>query len=181
MLHTSRIRGGIKTVKQAGEILNRGVEKVVLNTSAIENPSIIRELADQFGSQSVVVSIDVRKNFLGNYQCFTYSGKTKTGRDPKAWAMEAEQAGAGEIFLNSIDRDGTMTGYDIPLIKRVSENVSIPVIACGGAGNLLDFGKAIHDGGASAVSAGSLFVFHGKFKAVLINFPSDDELKKVMR
>nr|WP_320161325.1 AglZ/HisF2 family acetamidino modification protein [uncultured Methanoregula sp.] len=172
--------GGIRTVKQAEDIFNRGVEKIILNSYAVENPSFIQELADLFGSQSIVVSVDVKKNFLGNYQTYTYSGKTRTQWDPVTWAKEAERLGAGEIFLNSIDRDGKMNGYDIPLIKKITENVGIPVIACGGAGNILDFGKAIHEGGASAVSAGSLFVFHGKYKAVLINFPSDEELKKVL-
>jgi imidazole glycerol-phosphate synthase subunit HisF len=169
--------GGIRTVKQAEDIFNRGIEKVIINSYAIENPSFIHELADQFGSQSIVISIDVKKNFLGNYQTYTYSGETKTHWDPVKWAQESERLGAGEIFLNSIDRDGIMKGYDIPLIKSVSESVSIPVIACGGAGTVEDFGRAVHDGGASAVAAGSMFVYYGKHRAVLINFPSDEEFK----
>ena len=169
--------GGIKTVKQAEDIFNLGVEKVIINTGAIENPSFIHELADLFGSQSIVVSIDVKKNFLGNYQTYTYGGKTKTQWDPVTWAKEAERLGAGEIFLNSIDRDGTMKGYDIPLIKSVSASVSIPVVACGGAGTVEDFGKAVNEGRASAAAAGSLFVYYGKHRAVLINFPNDEELK----
>lgn len=169
--------GGIRTAKQAEDIFNRGVEKVVINSCAVENPSFIHELADQFGSQSIVVSIDVKKNFLGNYQTYTHSGTTKTRWDPVTWALEAEMLGAGEIFLNSIDRDGTMKGYDIPLIKSVSASVSIPVVACGGAGTVEDFSRAVKDGGASAVAAGSMFVFYGKHRAVLINFPGDEELK----
>jgi len=169
--------GGIKTVKQAEDIFNQGVEKVIINSYAIENPSFVHELADLFGSQSIVVSIDVKKNFFGNYQTYTYSGKTKTRWDPVTWAQEAERLGAGEIFLNSIDRDGMMNGYDIPLIKSVSASVSIPVIACGGAGKVEDFGTAVHDGGASAVAAGSMFVYYGKHRAVLINFPNDEDLK----
>lgn len=169
--------GGIKTVKQAEDIFNQGVEKVIINSYAIENPSFVHELADLFGSQSIVVSIDVKKNFLGIYQTYTYSGKTKTRWDPVTWAKEAERLGAGEIFLNSIDRDGMMNGYDIPLIKSVSASVSIPVIACGGAGKVEDFGTAVHDGGASAVAAGSMFVYYGKHRAVLINFPNDEDLK----
>ena len=169
--------GGIKTVKQAEDIFNQGVEKVIINSYAIENPSFVHELADLFGSQSIVVSIDVKKNFFGNYQTYTYSGKTKTRWDPVTWAKEAERLGAGEIFLNSIDRDGMMNGYDIPLIKSVSASVSIPVIACGGAGKVEDFGTAVHDGGASAVAAGSMFVYYGKHRAVLINFPNDEDLK----
>jgi len=169
--------GGIRTVKQAEDIFNRGVEKVIINSYAVENPSFIHELANQFGSQSIVVSIDVKKNIFGNYQTYTYSGTTKTRWDPVTWAQEAERSGAGEIFLNSIDRDGMMKGYDIPLIKSVSASVSIPVVACGGAGTVEDFGRAVHDGGASAVAAGSMFVYYGKHRAVLINFPEDDEFK----
>jgi cyclase len=169
--------GGIKTVKQAEEIFNQGVEKVIINSCAVENPSFIHELTDMFGSQSIVISIDVKKDVFGNYQTYTYGSKVKTRWDPVTWSKEAEKSGAGEIFLNSIDRDGTMKGYDIPLIKAVSESVSIPVTACGGAGSLDDFRRAVHDGGASAVSAGSMFVFYGKHNAVLINFPDDAELK----
>lgn len=169
--------GGIRTVKQAEDVFNRGVEKIIINSYAIENPSFIHELADLFGSQSIVVSIDVKKNFLGNYLTYTHSGETKTRWDPVTWAQEAERLGAGEIFLNSIDRDGMMKGYDIPLIKSVSASVSIPVVACGGAGTVDDFGRAVQDGGASAVAAGSMFVYYGKHRAVLINFPDDDEFK----
>jgi imidazole glycerol-phosphate synthase subunit HisF len=169
--------GGIKTVKQAEEIFNQGVEKVIINSYAVENPSFIHELADMFGSQSIVISIDVKKNFFGNYQTYTHSGKVITRWDPVTWATEVEKSGAGEIFLNSIDHDGTMKGYDITLIKAVSESVSIPVVACGGAGTLDNFNRAVKDGGASAVAAGSMFVYYGKHNAVLINFPNDEELK----
>jgi cyclase len=169
--------GGIRTVKQAEDIFNRGVEKVIINSCAVENPSFIHELAEQFGSQSIVVSIDVKKDILGNYQTYTHSGTTKTRWDPITWAQEAERLGAGEIFLNSIDRDGMMKGYDIPLIKSVTASVSIPVVACGGAGKVEDFSIAVHEGGASAVAAGSIFVYYGKHRAVLINFPNDEELK----
>ncbi len=169
--------GGIRTVKQAEDIFNRGVEKIIINSFAIEHPDFITELADMFGSQSIVVSIDAKKNFFGNYQTFTLGGKTKTRWDPVTWSQKAEELGAGEIFLNSIDGDGTMKGYDIPLIKSVSDAVSIPVVACGGARTVKDFGRAVHEGGASAVAAGSMFVYYGKHRAVLINFPDDDELK----
>jgi cyclase len=169
--------GGIRTVIQAEDIFNRGVEKVVINSCAVENPSFIHELADLFGSQSIVVSIDVKKNYLGRYETYIYSGKTKTAWDPVKWAQEAEKLGAGEIFLNSIDQDGIMKGYDIPLIKSVSASVSIPIVACGGAGTVDDFSRAVHDGGASAIAAGSMFVYYGKHRAVLINFPGDKEFK----
>jgi cyclase len=171
--------GGIKTLEQARQLFSLGVEKIIINSYAIENPSFIRNLADMVGSQSVVVSIDVKKNFFGKYETYTLSGTTKTPWDPISWAQEVERSGAGEIILNSIDKDGTMKGYDIPLIKNVSDSVNIPVVACGGAGTVKDFSTAVHEGGASAIAAGSMFVYYGKYRAVLINFPDDEELKSV--
>jgi len=171
--------GGIRTLEQAKKIFSLGVEKIIINSYAIENPSFIRNLADMVGSQSVVVSIDAKKNFFGKYETYTLSGTTKTVWNPISWAQEAERLGAGEIILNSIDRDGTMKGYDIPLIKNVSGSVNIPVVACGGAGTAKDFSTAVHEGGASAIAAGSMFVYYGKYRAVLINFPDDEELKSV--
>lgn len=168
--------GGIRTIAEMQHLFSLGVEKVILNTIAVETPSIITDAADVFGCQSVVVSIDAKKHFLGGYQVHAHDGKTQTGLDPVKWAREAEQLGAGEIILNSIDRDGTMKGYDIPLIKSVAESASIPVVASGGAGELSDFSRAVRDGGASAVTAGSMFVYYGKHRAVLINFPEDAEL-----
>lgn len=168
--------GGIKTLEDMHQIFSLGVEKIIINSVAVESPSIIQEASDLFGSQSIVVSIDAKKNFFGDYCILTHSGKIKTLWDPIKWAQEAEQHGAGEILLTAIDRDGTMKGYDIPLIRSVSKSISIPVVACGGAGKIDDFNKAIHEGGASAVAAGSMFVYYGKHRAVLINFPGDEEL-----
>jgi len=157
--------------------LKMGSEKIVLN-SAARDLSLIREAADIFGSQSVVVSIDVKRSMRGKSVVYTHSGTINTKLDPVQFAMDVESAGAGEIFLNSIDRDGSMAGYDIPLVKSVTESVNIPVVACGGAGTLTHFQEAILKGGASAVSAGSMFVFHGPHRAVLINYPTQDELKQ---
>jgi cyclase len=171
--------GGIKTLEQAKKLFGLGVEKIIINSYAIENPLFIRNLADMVGSQSVVVSIDVKKNFFGKYETYVLSGTTKTPWDPISWAQEAERLGAGEIILNSVDRDGTMKGYDISLIKNVSGSVNIPVVACGGAGTVNDFSTAVYEGGASAIAAGSMFVYYGKYRAVLINFPDDEELKSV--
>jgi cyclase len=171
--------GGIRTLEHAQRLFSLGVEKIIINSYAIENPSFIQNLADMVGSQSVVVSIDVKKNFFGKYETYAFSGSMKTIWNPISWAQEAERLGAGEIILNSIDRDGTMKGYDIPLIKSVSGSVNIPVVACGGAGTVKDFSAAIHEGGASAIAAGSMFVYYGKYRAVLINFPDDKELKSV--
>ena len=168
--------GGIVQLEQIGRILCAGIEKVSINASAVLNPAFIHEAAKTYGSQSIVVSIDVRKNIFGRYRVFTHRGRIETGIDPVEFASRMENSGAGEIFLTAIERDGTYGGYDTEIIKKVSEAVNIPVIACGGARNTDDFAAAV-DSGASAVAAGSLFVFHGKDRAVLMNFPSQDELK----
>lgn len=170
--------GGIRSVADARRVLSLGFEKVVVNTAAVEDPTLVAQLAAEFGSQSVVVSIDVKKSFLGQYQLLTRSGTGKTGRDPVDFAIEAQRRGAGEIFLNAIDRDGTMAGYDTALLRAVTSKVGVPVIACGGAGKLADFSAALTDGGASAVAAGSMFVFHGKHRAVLITYPAPDDLAR---
>lgn len=171
--------GGIRTLEDVKTILNLGVEKVVINSYAVENSSFIRAAADFAGSQSVVVSIDVKKSFLGRYEVVIHSGKKLTGLDPVKFAVEMEKLGAGELFLNSIDRDGTMQGYDLELIKRVTNAVGIPVVACGGAGNIQHLAEAIKQGGASAAGAGSMFVFHGPLRGVLISYPSSEELCQV--
>lgn len=171
--------GGIRDLNDIREIFNLGVEKVVINSFAVENPSFIKKASDLYGSQSVVVSIDVKKTLLGKYEMHTAGGKKNLKLDPVTFAKQMEIMGVGEIFLNSIDRDGTMQGYDIELIKKVSESVNIPVIACGGAGKPEDFTDAVKKGGASAVAAGSMFVFHGKHRAVLINYPSIQVLESI--
>ena len=173
--------GGIRSLDDIQEILALGVEKVAVNTYAVENPSFVSNAADRFGSQSIVVAMDVKKHSLGKYEVFTHSGKVPARLEPVEHAKKMEEMGCGEILLNSIDRDGTREGYDIELIKQVSRSVSIPVIACGGAGKLSDFADAVKLGGASAVAAGSLFVFHGKHRAVLITYPSVQELEEVLR
>lgn len=172
--------GGIGTIQDIQDILSLGAEKVSINTVAVETPELIRAAADLFGSQSIVVSIDVRKKLFGGYEVCIRGGKKATGLDPVAHAVRMEELGAGEILINSIDRDGTMQGYDTDLIKKVAGAVSIPVIACGGAGRVEDLGAAVK-AGASAVSAGSMFVFRGRLRAVLINYPSIRELKEALR
>ena len=168
--------GGINEISQIKKILNAGAEKVVINSAAVNHPSLISEAARLFGSQSIVGSIDVKRDFLGKYKVFIHCGSRKINKDPVSYAKELENLGAGEIFLNSIDRDGTMLGYDLPLIESVSKAVNIPIIVCGGARNVDDFVLAVKEGGASAVAAGSIFVFHGRERGILINFPSQDEL-----
>lgn len=171
--------GGIHDIETAARILKMGSEKIIINTAATDS-ELLRKAASVFGSQSVVVSIDVKRSRRGEYEVYTHSGTRKTKHDPVQFSMDVEANGAGEIFLNSIDRDGTMEGYDLELIQQVTEKVNIPVVACGGAGTLTDFQQAIIKGGASAVAAGSMFVFHGPHRAVLINYPTQEELKKYL-
>ena len=169
--------GGIRSVEVARIMLQLGVEKVVMSTAAVEDPALVLNAAREFGSQSVVVCMDVKRSILGRYELYTHGGRKNAKLDPVTFARRMEEAGAGEIIVNSIDRDGTMAGYDLKLISSVAASVRIPIIACGGAGNLADFHCAVSEGGASAVAAGSLFVFHGKHKAVLINYPSPSEIR----
>jgi cyclase len=170
--------GGISNIDQVKQLFYLGVEKVILNYSAVRLPSLITEAASLVGSQSVVASIDVKKNLFGKYKVYTLNGTESTGLDPVSFAKQMENAGAGEIFLNSIDRDGTYEGYDLDILEKVSSAVNIPVIICGGASSIEDFKKAAVDAHASALAAGSMFVFQRPHNAVLISYPSQDELKK---
>lgn len=167
--------GGVKTAEQAHRLLRLGIEKVVITTVAAENPALIGELAGQFGSQSVIVGIDVKRNWLGNARMRTHAGIKDGGLEPIAFAIEAANRGAGEIFVNAIDRDGMMSGYDLPLIAGVARAVPVPVVACGGAASPADLLSAIQ-AGACGAAAGSLFVFKGPHRAVLINYPTEQEL-----
>lgn len=170
--------GGIRFLEEIRKILELGIEKVSINSHCAQNRDFISEAAKIFGRQSIVASIDVKRSLFGKYSVYTRSGRNNTRFDPVTYAKEMEERGAGEILLNSIDNDGLMQGYDIELIQKVSSAVNIPVIACGGAATLNDFVKAVNDGGASAVAAGSMFVFQGKHRAVLISYPSYEELEK---
>jgi cyclase len=169
--------GGISTIDEVKKLFYLGIEKVILNFQAHANPSLITEAARLVGSQSVVVSIDVKKNLFGKNKVYVKNGTEGIGKDPLEFALAMQEAGAGEIFLNSIDRDGTYRGYDLPLIKELSQALRIPLIACGGASSIDDFGSAI-GAGASAVAAGSMFVFQRPHNAVLISYPSRKDLKE---
>lgn len=168
--------GGIRSLAQARRVFEIGAEKVVLNTHALTNPNLVEEIASVFGDQAVIVSIDVRKTFLGDYQITTHGGTRKHSEPLDTCLTRMQDAGAGEILLTSIDRDGTRKGYDLDLLHRVSDVVRVPLIACGGAGTLSDFAAAVSQGGADAVAAGSFFVFTGKHRAVLITYPDQDTL-----
>jgi cyclase len=172
--------GGIRSMEDIKTLLGLGIEKVILNTIAAEEPEFVTEVADYAGSQAVVISMDVRKRFLGNYEVVTHSGKAGTGLEPVGHALEMEKNGAGELFVNSIDRDGMMQGYDLDLIRQVAEAVNVPVVACGGAGDVRHLAGVIQQGGASAAAAGSMFVFQGPLRGVLISYPSQEELKRVL-
>lgn len=164
--------GGVRSVDEANRIIQLGVEKVVVNSAAVERPGLVQQIADRLGASTLVVSIDAARQDDGGYQVFTRGGTRPTGRAARAWAVDVAAAGAGEILLSSIDRDGTREGYDLELISAVARAVRVPVVANGGAGSLEDLARAIREGGASAAAAGSLFVFHGPHRAVLITYPS---------
>ena len=169
--------GGITTLDEIAELVKAGVEKVILNTSAFLKPQLVRDGANHVGSQSIVVSMDVKKNLWGKYRVFIQNGTKNTNLDPIEYAKKMEDAGAGELLLNSIEQDGTFDGYDTTLIQHVCSAVSIPVVASGGAGSVDDFLKAVQNG-ASAVAAGSLFVFQRPHRAVLISYPNQADLKQ---
>lgn len=169
--------GGIRDIDDVKKLLAMGIEKIVLNSSAVENPSLIHLAAEYAGSQAVVISLDVKKSLLGKFEIYTRSGKKATGLDPVKFAIEMEKQGAGEILVNSIDRDGMMQGYDLELVRRVADSVTVPVVACGGAGNIQHLAEAIQVG-ASAAAAGSMFVFQGPLRGVLISYPMPEELRR---
>lgn len=165
--------GGVKTSDHIQKIVELGVEKVAISSAAVDSPSFVTEAAKKVGNQSVVVVIDVKKhNLTGKYEIRTHNGQTKTGKCPVAFSQQMEKLGAGEIVVNSISNDGVMKGYDLTLVRRIREAVGVPVTALGGAGSLHDLGVLIRECGVSGAAAGSLFVFKGIYKAVLINYPS---------
>lgn len=173
--------GGIKTVEQARRIIGLGVEKVAISSEAISNPNLITEIAAEIGSQSVVVVLDVKKSLFGKYEVYTHNGKKKTGRTPIELAQQAEKLGAGEIIINSIDLDGQMTGYDLDLATKIREAIRLPMTLLGGAGSISDIGSLIQTCGVVGAAAGSLFVFKGVYRAVLINYPSIIERDVLIR
>jgi imidazole glycerol-phosphate synthase subunit HisF len=172
--------GGIDTLETAKKIFSLGFEKIILNTASFRKPELISEIAAIYGSQAVVVAVDVKKTFLGKYQVYSLSGTVNEKKNPVDWVKEVEYKGAGEILLTSIDREGTWKGFDVELIRQVSEQTSLPVIAHGGAGSIADIGKAIHEGKASAVALGSTVVYQGKSLGVLVNFPDREVLEKYL-
>ena len=167
--------GGVRTIEDIRDLLSRGVDKVLINTRAVEDPSFVGRAAGVFGGRHVAVSIDARRLPDGRYEVCTGGGARPSGIDPVGHAKRMEALGAGEIYLNAIDRDGTRQGYDLALVQAVARSVGIPVTACGGAGSVDDFGAAIRAGAAAAV-ASSVFVFHCGQRAALIDYPAWAEI-----
>lgn len=168
--------GGVTRLDEFERLFKLGIEKVAVNSAAVGTMELVSQASRVFGAQSVVVGIDVRKSFFGRYDRFVKSATTATKESAVDAARRAEQAGAGELLLYSVDRDGTMQGYDIPLVKEVSSTVRIPVVACGGASSVEDMAAVIHEGHAASAAAGSLFVFQGKHRAVLITYPDEQTI-----
>lgn len=173
--------GGVKTVEQAQRIFSLGIEKIALSSAVLHNPKLITEISDRVGAQSVIVVLDVKKKLLGGYEVYTHNGKKATGINPFKFVEEAQKLGAGEIVINSIDKDGVMKGYDLDLIAKVRERISLPMTVLGGAGSLDDIEKVIDQHGVIGVAAGSLFVFRGPYKAVLINYPTQLEKNRIFK
>ncbi|WP_421941593.1 AglZ/HisF2 family acetamidino modification protein [Pedobacter sp.] len=172
--------GGISKAAVAQQILAMGFEKVVLNTAAYSDKDLVKKIAEHSGNQSVIGSIDVKKNFWGKYQVFINDGTKKVDIDVVAWAQELEALGAGELLITSMDKDGTWSGYDNDLIKLVSGSVRVPVIANGGAGNVSHIGEVVKNAGASAVAVGSMVVYQKKDMGVLVNFPDKQSILNVL-
>lgn len=167
--------GGVSSVEQIRRLIRCGIEKVVINSAAVHSKEWIREAVGIFGSQAIVGGVDVKKSLLGGYRVVIRSATEETKLDLDRHVADLVEVGIGEILLNSVDRDGTMAGYDLPLIQRVAKGVSVPIVACGGAGTVEHLAEGVRSG-ASAVAAGSMFVFHGKHRAVLISYLSSAEL-----
>lgn len=170
------VGGGIRSLESIRTLVGAGAERVVLGSQAAEDPTFVRRAADAFGSSTIVVCMDVKPTLLGRPRVWIRGGTRKVPHAPEDFARLMEEMGAGEIIVQSIPRDGAMEGYDLEGVRRVSDSVSIPVVALGGAGSVEDLGKAFRDGHATGLAAGSLFVFHGPHRGVLINYPDRQEL-----
>jgi cyclase len=175
------VGGGIRTIGQIREVLQAGAEKVVITSQAAVNPGFVREAADTFGSSTITVCLDIKKRRFGREQLWIMGGRQATGLDPVDFARLMEAQGAGELIVQSIRHDGLMTGYDLPLIRRISEAVTIPVVALGGAGSLEHLHQAFTEAYATGLAAGSLFVYHGARNGILINYPEPKEIQQLFK
>ena len=173
--------GGVETVEHAKRIIGLGVEKVAISSAALINPELITEIAAEIGNQSVVLVLDVKKSLFGKYEVYTHNGQKNTGRLAVEVAQQAEKLGAGEIVINSIDLDGQMKGYDLDLAAKVREAVRLPMTMLGGAGSLADIVRLVSACGVVGAAAGSLFVFKGPYRAVLISYPDQVQKETIIR
>lgn len=172
--------GGITSIEEIKKVFQIGIEKVILNTILLDNINLLEEASQIFGSQSIVASVDIKKNFFGKYKVYN-SGKQKiTNLDIKDYLKNLEEKGVGEIYISDVEKDGTLEGYNIELFKELIKDIKVPIIVNGGAKDINDFSKAIKEAKVSAVSAGSMFVFKGPHKAVLITYPEYGELEKII-
>lgn len=171
------VGGGIRTIEDIRRIIAAGAEKVVLGTAAVSDPELVKRASEAFGSSTISVCIDVKKKFLGGSVVWTHGGKKSTSLSPVSFAKQMEASGAGELIIQSIEKDGSMSGYDIDLIRSISEAVTIPVVALGGAGSLDDLRSAWKQGYANGLAAGSLFVYQSARRGVLINYPEKGALQ----
>jgi len=173
--------GGIKTTEQAQKILSLGVEKVAFSSATLEKPELLSLLSKQVGRQSVVLVLDVKKKLFGSkYECYTYNGTKNTKQCPFEFAKLAENLGVGEIVINFIDQDGVMKGYDLSFVSKFKSQINVPVTILGGAGEYSHIEQLISQEGIIGAAAGSLFVFKGKYRAVLINYPTKQEKEKIL-
>ena len=170
--------GGITTMEQIKQIFQIGIEKVILNSVLLEDLSLLKNASKDFGAQSIVASVDIKKNLFGKYKIYNSAKQKNSDLDIKKHLQSLEENGAGEIYISSVDKDGTFEGYDIELMKDISKDIKVPVIINGGAKSISDFSRAIKECGVSAVSAGSMFVFNGPHKAVLITYPEYEKLEE---
>lgn len=173
--------GGVATVEQAKRIIGLGVEKVAISSAVLADPKLITAIAAEVGSQSVVVVLDVKKSLFGKYEVYTHNGQRSTGHSPVKLAQQAENFGAGEIVINSIDNDGQMKGYDLNLAAMVREAIRLPMSVLGGAGSLADVERLVGVCGVVGAAVGSLFVFKGSYRAVLINYPDQAQKEVIVR
>jgi cyclase len=170
--------GGITTMEQIKQIFQIGIEKVILNSVLLEDLSLLKNASKAFGAQSIVASVDIKKNLFGKYKVYNSAKQKNSDLDIKKYLESLEENGAGEIYISSVDKDGTFEGYDIELMKDITKDIKVPVIINGGAKEISDFSRAIKECGVSAVSAGSMFVFNGPHKAVLITYPEYEKLEQ---
>lgn len=171
--------GAIRSVADARQLLRLGIEKVMVNTVAFDDPQIIARLAGDLGSQCVVASVDVRKSWRGAYRVFSHAGRRPPESDPLRWIDRLVRLGAGEIVLNAVDRDGTMNGYDLDLLAQIRGRFDVPIIACGGASTVDDMKRALEAGGLTALGVGARFIYEGPHRAVLVSYLSAGEIATV--